>query len=234
VLAIGVYLSDKKNLARQISLEIERSSRYTVDQVWASVGKKKPSFGMGRITRQKYTTRTPKFAILNQLLSTVDIGGYDYLLVLDDDITLPRGFVDEFLDLQQKHDLALAQPARTHNSFLDHAIVEQQDQMAARRTRFVEIGPVFSIRRDAILLLTPFDESAPMGWGLDFVWPVILERHKLRQGIIDATPIDHSIRKPFTQYDGGAALDGMNQFLSRHEHLRPEDAFVVLEAFPKQ
>src|SRR5439155_5541514 len=119
----------------------------------------------------------------------------------DDDIALPRGFLDAFLGLQGRTGLALAQPARTHDSYYDHPIVERQLGVQARRTRFVEIGPLVSMRRDAAALLLPFDERSPMGWGYDNLWPLILGRHGLGMGIIDATPVNHGLRKPTAEYD---------------------------------
>lgn len=72
--------------------------------------------------------------MLNALLKDEKIEDYDYVILCDDDIWLPPGFLDAFLGLQQKYDFALAQPARTHNSYIDFTIVEKIDGLVARRT----------------------------------------------------------------------------------------------------
>src|SRR5207248_3190265 len=84
------------------------------------------------------------------------------LVLVDDDLGLPRGFLDGLIGWQRALGWALAQPARTARSFVDHRIVQQQPGVAARRTRFVEIGPVVSIHRSAFELLLPFDLASPM------------------------------------------------------------------------
>ncbi len=124
-----------------------------------------------------------------------------------------------------------AQPARTHDSYIDHAIVEQRDGLEARRTRFVEIGPLFSMRRDAVRHLFPFCEESPMGWGYDFVWPVVMERAGLRMGIIDATPIAHNLRKSVTYYDHDSAWREMEAFLAKRHHLTRREAYSIVEAY---
>jgi hypothetical protein len=139
--------------------------------------------------------------------------------------------VDRYLALVERHDLALAQPARTHESYIDHAIVERLDGLAARQTRFVEIGPLFSIRADAASRLLPFDEASAMGWGYDFVWPVVIEGAGLRMGIVDATPVAHDLRKPVANYDYSTARGQMEAFLAAHPHLSKAEAFSIVEAY---
>ena len=52
-----------------------------------------------------------KFENLNALLERNPPDGHDWLLVLDDDVALPRGFLDAFLFLVERFGLQLAQPA---------------------------------------------------------------------------------------------------------------------------
>lgn len=231
VLVLGIYLANKENTVQHLVKALSKSRQYHVDQRWVALNGKPPSTKVSAVTHLQVTGVVPKFELINRLLSHVNLNDYSFVLVCDDDITVPDGFIDLFLEQQTRYNFALAQPARTHNSYLDHAIVEVVDDLAARQTRFVEIGPIFSIRHDAFSVLLPFDEQAPMGWGLDFVWPVILESAGLKMGIIDAVLADHSLRKPFTQYDGDKALNEMQLFLKDRPHLEPHEAFVVLNEF---
>jgi hypothetical protein len=144
---------------------------------------------------------------------------------------MPSGFLDSYLRLVREHDFALCQPARTHDSYIDHAFVEQLDGLTARRTRFVEIGPLFSIRRDAMPVLLPFDEQSPMGWGYDFMWPPALESAGLTLGIVDRVPVAHSVRKPVAQYDYQTVDRQMKQYLEGRRHLSQNESFFIWEAY---
>jgi hypothetical protein len=50
-------------------------------------------------------------------------------------------------------------------------------------------------------------------------------------GIVDATPIGHTMRKPGTNYSKKIALDQMNALLAVHSHLPIAEASRVLEAY---
>ena len=232
-LVLGVYLVDKPNLAEDISGELARSTRWKVKQRWVALGRSPVPAAMASVTCWSTSQPTPKFEILNHLLGEVAGESFDYVLVADDDIVLPAGFLDAYLGLVERHDLALAQPARTHDSYIDHHFVERLDGLDARRTRFVEIGPLFSMRRDALARLTPFDLGSPMGWGYDFAWPVVMEEAGLHMGIVDATPIAHSLRKPVAHYDYETANRAMQAFLDTHPHLSRDQAFSIVQAFAR-
>jgi hypothetical protein len=231
VLVAGVYLCDRDNNVVDIARELGRSREWAVEQRWVALGRAPLPPPLVELTAWRNRSRRGKFVLLNALLRRVELEGYDFVLVCDDDISLPDGFVDRYLELVMRHDLALAQPARTHDSYIDHWLVEQLDGLVARRTRFVEIGPLFSIRSDAARLLTPFDELSPMGWGYDAVWPVVMEQAGLRMGIVDATPVVHKMRKPVDEYDTRDAVIGMRRLFARRPHLDWQEAFSIVEAY---
>jgi hypothetical protein len=231
VLVLGVYLADKENRALETARELSRSRRWRVEQRWVALGRSPVPPELAAVTTFRQESRQAKFVLLNRLLDTVDLARYAFILVTDDDITLPGGFLDDYLERVVRHDLALAQPARTHASYIDHWLVEQLDGLEARRTRFVEIGPLFSMRRDAARLLTPFSEASPMGWGYDLVWPVVMEEAGLALGIVDATPVAHDLRKPVALYDDRDAAIAMQSFLGAHPHLARHEAFRILESY---
>ena len=231
VLIAGIYLSDKKNAIEHIFDNLSQSKNFRVVQRWAALGGEAPSAKIDAVTVLKSRESIPKMMLLNKILSGEDIEKYDYVMICDDDVILPDNFVDDFFGLQRRYDFAAAQPARTHNSYLDHFIVERLDGLKARQTRFVEIGPVISFRRDIIPLIFPFDQSSPMGWGFDFVLPCIAEEHGMRIGIIDATPVDHSMRKPMKHYNYDDAKSAMNAYLAANPHLSIEEAFTIVEAY---
>ena len=231
VLVTGVYLPGIPNYSARISADLLSSRNWRVDLRWAAIGEGPTDDVVLERTAVQIRERVPKFALINQLLSKVDLDRYAFVVVIDDDIELPDDFLDRFLGLQSAYELTLAAPARTHDSFIDHYFVAQLMGVAGRRTRFVEIGPVFSIRRDGFGPLLPFDEEAPMGWGLDFVWPACLEKLGQRLGIIDATAVRHSLRKPVSGYDYDETNRAMRKFLDRNEHLSPAEAFLAIESY---
>lgn len=234
VLVLGIYLCDKDHWADRISAELGRSQEWAVRQRWVALGRSPVPEALRDVTAWTAVPPVPKFELLNQLLAREELGEYDHVVFTDDDIALPDGFLDRYLRLVQRHGLALAQPARTHDSFIDHHFVEQLDGIDARHTRFVEIGPLFSAQRHALPLLAPFDLSTPMGWGYDFAWPVTFERAGLRMGIVDATPVGHTLRKPVVNYDRGAADRDMRAFLGARPHLERAEAFTIVEAYSEE
>lgn len=231
VLILGIYLANRPNTAGHLVRRFSESRRYAVDQAWVGLNGTTPDEALAAATVERIDGFVPKFVILNRLLGSRDWASYDYLVFVDDDIVIPVGFLDAFLDLQARFDLALAQPARTRNSHADRKFCRQRKGIRGRRTRFVEIGPVFSVRRDFAPAILPFDETSGMGWGYDFVWPVLAERAGLGIGIIDATPVDHSLRDQATAYSSRDASLAMQAYLDRHEHLTKQQAFVELETY---
>ena len=232
VLAVGVFLSDQPNNALEITLQLSETKNWQLDLRWVAVGsgdvppKLLPFTTISRV-------RKTKFEFINSLLDGVQVEDYRYLLITDDDISLPAGFLDNYLYLQNKYSFALAQPARTHLSFIDHKFVAQLLGVEARQTRFVEIGPLFSLERQAFQLLLPFDKDAPMGWGLDFVWPVVIEESGAKMGIIDGTPVTHALRKPVAFYDYTSTANAMADYLRSTNHLTKEELFIAIETYPE-
>lgn len=231
VLVVGIYLLDKLNTAEPTIAELSASRDWSVDHVWVGLGSSPIPAALAPVTVRKVEERIPKFVLLNQMLAAIPTAKYDFILVCDDDIGLPAGFLDDYLRIVQRYDLALCQPARTHDSYIDHSFVERLDGLTARWTQFVEIGPVFSIRRDAAAVVLPFDERSPMGWGYDFVWGMDLQEAGLKIGVVDATPVSHSLRKPVAEYSWHVADDQMQKFLRARPHLSKREAFFIIESY---
>ena len=231
VLILGVYISNQKNNIEHIVKNFSATCKWNVIQKWAAIGEGTVS-ELVQGASVLLHSGSPKFVLLNTLLAHEPLTLYDFIIICDDDIALPETFLDAYLDLVVKYDFAMAQPARTHNSYIDHHFVEQLNGLTARRTLFVEIGPFFSVRKDLFFTIFPFDESSFMGWGYDFVWPCLIEKLGLRMGIIDATPVEHSMRKPVKLYGYDEANESMKTYLSKHPHLSKDEAFRILESYP--
>ncbi len=229
VLVAGIYLADRPHTAGHLLYELAGSGAHEVIQRWTALAPGGEGYCDLPCTVSIEVAPTPKFALIDAM--THDVDDFDWVLICDDDIELPADFLDGFLDLAERFDFALCQPARTADSYIDHGIVMCMTGLTARRTRFVEIGPLVAIRRDAMPLLLPFGDACGMGWGLDFIWPGIIEGAGLRMGIIDAMPVAHRLRRPVTGYDHEGASRAMFQLLAAHPHLPRDEAFTVLEAY---
>lgn len=228
VLIVGVYLADGPSWVEGVASSLARCRGHAVTQRWTALWSGPP--GVPQLPQTVGSARMPaaKFDLLNRMLGDAD--AFDWVIVVDDDILVPEGWLDRFLDLAARFDFALSQPARTPDSYIDHPIVARAGGLLARRTRFVEIGPVFCIRRDALPLLVPFEAEAGMGWGLDFLWPVRLEAAGKRLGIVDGAPVAHALRPPAHHYAGALAARQMERLLGVTGHLSRAEAFTVLEA----
>ncbi len=211
VLAVSIARPERAGSAAAAAYELERTRVHAVDVRLAA-----PRPGAG------------KWENLNTLLATSPVAGYDWLLVFDDDVNLPRGFLDTFLFLCARFDLTLAQPAHRHWSHAAWRVTRRRAGSVARRTRFVEIGPVTAIHARAFDTLLPFPDGLRMGWGLDAHWAAVAAEHGWRVGVVDATPVRHT-RPVAGGYDQAAALAEARAFLADRPYVRREQAQETLE-----
>ena len=71
-----------------------------------------------------------------------------------------------------------------------------------------------------------------MGWGLDFVWPAIMEANGLRLGIVDGAPVHHRLRPSVVNYSYADAEARMNEVVAAVPHLSRAEAYRILETYP--
>ena len=130
-----------------------------------------------------------KLALLNAVSARV-APPQGWLVLSDDDIEFVRGNVVELVTLSASAGFCLSQPAHAVGSALSHAITASRAGSLARRTSFVESGPLVAVApewRDAVLPL-PVDRG--MGWGVELEWLRLQERGCVL-GVVDAVPIRH-------------------------------------------
>lgn len=229
VLITGVALSDKPNNAVATMDELAGSQEWQLKQKWHVIGE--TALPRTQHIASQSLDKEEKFKILNRMINEVNLPDYEYLFIFDDDIEMRPGFIDQYLRVVEKRQYSLSQPARTHASYVDHYFVSQLLGIESRQTHFVEIGPVTCIHKSAFHLLLPFDLRAPMGWGLDFNWPTILNKNNLIMGIIDQVPIEHSLRKPVAYYNYQDTDAGMQSFLEQVDHIKYQDAFTAIKIY---
>jgi GT2 family glycosyltransferase len=132
-----------------------------------------------------------KWANVNAALAAEPAEGHDWLLIADDDVLLPRGFLDPFLLACESFGLRLAQPAHAFASHAAWRVTRRRPGSVARRTRFVEIGPVTALHASTFPTLLPFPDLR-MGWGLDAHWGALAAQEGWPVGVVDLTPVRHT------------------------------------------
>jgi hypothetical protein len=232
VLVLGVYLANKPSHVRSVVANLSSSSSYRVKQRWAAIGGTISDSLVQSVTRVYQPSPLPKFLLMNQLLELEALHAYEYVVIVDDDILLPESFLDGFLKTQSAVGFCLAQPARTPNSSIDHSIVRRVEGILARETLFVEIGPVTSFHRSIFHLVFPFDMTSPMGWGYENVWAYRLSQNGFQMGIVDAYPVDHSLRPPVIYYDRTEAKEAKQRLLAPQPHFPLTRCYTTLRTFP--
>jgi GT2 family glycosyltransferase len=179
-------------------------------------------------TRHDVTMRTVamggggRFEHLNELLRETPPAGFDWLLVIDDDVVLPRGFLDRFLLCAEDAGLLLAQPAHRRRSHAAWPVTHRRPGGAVRASHFAEIGPVTAFAAATHDTLLPFPPLR-MGWGLDAYWGALAREHGWPVGIVDATPILHTTPVG-GGYDRAAAVAEARAFLAERPYVTRADA----------
>lgn len=204
VLALGVERPERRELAAAIRAEL-LSSRHDVQLHTIAAG------------------TAGKFENLNRLLAEHPAEGHDWLLVINDDVELPRGFLDRFLFLCERFSLTLAQPAHRLHSHAAWEVTRRRPGSVVRETSFVEIGPVTAFASACFPVLLPFPELR-MGWGLDVHWAALAREHGWRCGVVDAVCIRHRQAPAAAAYPREAAVAEASSFLADRPHLSAAEA----------
>jgi GT2 family glycosyltransferase len=210
VLVLGVVRSQHRDIAARVRAELERS-RHAVE-----IHTCEPA-GRG------------KFENLNTLLRMHPADGVDWLLTIDDDVELPRGFLDRLLFLCERFRLQLAQPAHRLNSHAAWRETRRRAHSVVRETPFVEIGPVTAFAADTFAALLPFPPLR-MGWGLDMHWAALARSHGWRCGVIDAVPVRHRLAPAADSYSRDQAIAEAREFLAERPYLTAAEAQRTLRS----
>jgi hypothetical protein len=222
---VGVYGADHAESMERAVAEIRRSRRPVTVALGALDG---PTPGLERETLLAGLRGRGKFENLNAVLERAPRGDAAWLLVVDDDVELPRGFLDRFLFVCERLELHLAQPALTHTSHAAWPVFRRRRWTVARTTRMVEIGPLTAFSHTVADTLLPFPPLR-MGWGLDAHWGALALQHGWRLGVVDATPIRHDSRVTASAYDRSEALEELRNFLADRPWIDRKTANSVIQ-----
>ncbi len=227
VLLLGVYGEDCAPVLERAVREMERTRR----QLRVVLGAlERPSEGLARHTVASDLRGRGKFENLNLLIELAGPLRARWVVVLDDDVELPRGFLDRFLFCAERFGFQLAQPALRRTSHAAWAVCRRRRRLVARRTRLVEIGPLTAFHSSVAGELMPFP-ALRMGWGLDLHWGGLALERGWRLGIVDATAVRHEARVTATGYDRAEAIAELESFLAGRPHIDRGTAGEVLERY---
>jgi GT2 family glycosyltransferase len=204
VLALGIARERHRALAQATIAELSRS-RHEVEIATTGPGQR------------------GKFENLNALLAEHSAVGHDWLIIFDDDIELPRGFLDRFVFLAERFALDLAQPAHRRASHAAWQVTRRRPLGVARETRFVEIGPLTALASSTFSTLLPFPPLR-MGWGLDAHWAAVAQQQGWRCGVIDALAINHRAAPAADSYSRQQAIAEARAFLAQRPYLPAHEA----------
>ena len=211
VLVAGVARPQNAAITQAIRAELERSRHHVALHLRPGT----PGQGKWTNLRDTLAEHPPRHA--------------DWLLIVDDDVVLPAGFLDAFVLVAERFGLQLAQPAHAFASHAAWPVTRRNPRTIARRTRFVEIGPVTAIHADAFPTLLPLPELE-MGWGLDAYWSAAAAKAGLRLGVVDVTPIRH-LHPIAATYPRAAAEEEAARFLANRPYVTRAEAAQTLQAW---
>lgn len=227
VVVAGIYGDNAARLSRSVR-ELRRS-RHDLEIVLGARGMS--ASALRDLTAREHLTGG-KFENLNAVLTRRDPASFDWLLVVDDDVLLPAGFLDRFIAICEALDFGLAQPAQTWRSHAAWEITRRRGGSVARQTRYVEIGPVTAFRADVAAELFPFPPLR-YGWGLDVHWAAVAQEKGWRLGIVDALPVRHDAAPIATGYSREDAVVEAREFLRERPYLPASEAQQTLAEYSR-
>ena len=225
VAVLGIYGGEGAELMAAAVRQLH-DTRHSVEVALGALGGAAPDLAALTVGGQM---AAGKLSNLNRLAEAAPAGDADWVLLLDDDVILPDRFLDRLLLLAERFELQLAQPALSRSSHTAWPVT-RRCACLLRRTRFVEMGPVVLMGRQAFATLAPFPEGG-MGWGVCLHWAAVAEREGWNVGIADAVPVRHDIRPPALGYDREEARAAARELLGAREHIGWRQADAVLASY---
>lgn len=163
-------------------------------------------------------SKGPKWPALKELIEAHRdiVDRYDYIWLPDDDIDCRAADIERMFEIVRRHKLAFSQPALSLDSYFTWGVTLRNPLTRLRFTNFVEIMvPCFD--HDFLMRCLPTMGANLSGFGLDFLWPKMLEETPKRIAIIDEVAVTHT--RP---------VGGPNYTLLRERGVTAEDEGIQL------
>lgn len=114
-----------------------------------------------------------KWWFVKRFIQPAVVAAYRALVLIDDDVDWPFDLT-QVVDLMEKHDVSIAQPARSpdeRRDSLSYRLTKRHPDADLRASDFVECGPLTVVRSSAWpCVWDAVDGACSSGWGLDMVW----------------------------------------------------------------
>lgn len=114
---------------------------------------------------------------------------YDYIWLPDDDLNTSVNDVNLLFEMSKTFKLWLAQPSIS--GYINHEILKNTENSLLRFSNFIEIQCPL-IRKDIFFKLSSSFKLTESGWGLDCLWPKMLDYPTDKIAIIDAVIVQHT------------------------------------------
>jgi hypothetical protein len=135
-----------------------------------------------------YTGGINKYDAARQFIDEGLLKKYRGFIFLDDDLAMTHSHLSQFLEYCKAHDLDLAQPSLTLDSFYSHKHLLNSSRSGSRKVAFVEVMcPYFS--SEALRKARNTFDWSYSTWGLDETWPRLLD---LEPVVVDEFMIKHT------------------------------------------
>jgi len=140
-----------------------------------------------------------KFENFYHFLKHNNISQYKAVWVVDDDIILDTASINRMFELFSKYKLHLAQPSFRKGGKTPWSITINNPDYILRYTNFIENNVAIFSTEIIPLFMNSFSEAGT-GFGIDFIWPSLLNFPEDKIAVIDDVCCHH----PITDY---SALD---------------------------
>lgn len=208
ILIIGVQ-SPKRGNSLEVIYSRMLSDRHSIDY---------KSCGVGNLGKPENS---------NSLITSSDLDSFDYVITTDDDIAVPEHFIDDLIAIVEIADIDIAGPAQRLQSFYNLPITRRENISLARKTNYVEVGPLVIFRSNTFSKIFPFPVTK-YGWGVDLLWSKVADENGWSLAIIDGTPIRH-LSPAGTTYNWEAAHQEMEDFRKENSIPLSVDNLRVLD-----
>ena len=135
----------------------------------------------------------PKWSPLQRLLTEHPefLDRYDYIWLPDDDLAMTKPDMNRFFDICRQYNLELAQPSLSVESPMNHPLLIHNRATHLRFSNFVEVmAPCFSA--DCLRRVLPTLSRTQSGWGIDWLWPRLVNNTETGMAVIDDVVIHHT------------------------------------------
>lgn len=138
-------------------------------------------------------SKGPKWPALQALLRENPgfLRDYEHIWLPDDDLETSKEEINRLFEIFAARDLQVAQPSLAWGSYFGHLTTLHNRSFVLRYTNYVEVmAPCFTA--GVLEKAVPLFNQNLSGWGLDFVWPKLVDKPMGQIAIIDEVKVRHT------------------------------------------